>query len=132
MWTWGRKRIYKFSKTKDIQITKDQTLAQREVDAGRLTPEEALTDKRSHKLLQCVGMGEDITPDFFRGRYRAGDKFLLCSDGMCNRMSKETLAAAAKDDSRSLSARLQSIIDDVKNTGEKDNITGILMEETDG
>ena len=51
----GDSRVYKFS-SKPIQITKDQTLAQREIDAGNMTVEEAKLDKKSHTLTQCLGM----------------------------------------------------------------------------
>ena len=73
----GDSRVYKFG-SKSTQITKDQTLAQLEVDRGNLTPEEALTDSRSHTLTQSLGYIDPPEPDFFKGRCRKGDVFLLC------------------------------------------------------
>ena len=92
----GDSRIYKFG-IKNIQITKDQTLAQLEIDRGNLTPEEALTDRRSHTLLQSLGQADPVEPDFFKGKCRKGDSFLICSDGMYNRNDISDLASVIKD-----------------------------------
>ncbi len=62
-------------------LTKDQTFVQREVDEGRMTPEEAAVHPQKNVLLQCVGASPVVVPDFYEGTYKEGDVFLLCSDG---------------------------------------------------
>lgn len=62
-------------------ITKDQTFVQREMDLGRMTPQEAETHPQRSVLLQCVGASEYIAPDFFVGETKADELFMLCSDG---------------------------------------------------
>ena len=47
------------------QLTKDQTFVQYEIDAGRLTEEEAKYHPQRNVLLQCVGASEVVTPDFY-------------------------------------------------------------------
>ena len=123
----GDSRIYKFS-VKNIQITKDQTVAQLEVDRGNLTPEEALTDKRSHTLLQSLGQAEDPEPDFFKGKCKKGDAFLVCSDGMYNRVSIDQMDEIVKDKDLGTKEKLTEIAILSKAEGENDNITGILIE----
>ena len=63
------------------QITKDQSYIQREMDAGRMTPEQAKIDPQRNVLLQCVGASTVVVPDFFSGEVNQGDVFMLCSDG---------------------------------------------------
>ena len=122
----GDSRIYKFG-SKSLQITKDQTQAQMEVDRGNLTPEEAKTDKRAHKLLQCIGMDDDTpNPDFFKGKYKNGDYFLLCSDGMYNTMDLEDIEEIVLYKDYGTKDKLVMLANQAKDNKEKDNITGVL------
>ena len=62
----GDSRVYGL--TEDVQqLTKDQTYVQREIDAGRLTKEQARQHPRRNVLLQCVGVQEKITPEWKSG-----------------------------------------------------------------
>lgn len=63
------------------KLTKDQTFVQREMDMGRMTPEEAKTSPRRNVLLQCIGASELVEPDFFTGEYEPNQVYMLCSDG---------------------------------------------------
>lgn len=72
-------------------ITKDQTFIQREMDLGRLTPEEAQVHPQRSVLLQCVGASEVIVPDFYVGDAQKDDVFMLCSDGFRHIISEEEL-----------------------------------------
>lgn len=54
----GDSRIYLDDGAGTEQLTKDQTLAMREVEAGRLSPEAMQTDQRKNILLQCLGYGK--------------------------------------------------------------------------
>ena len=62
-------------------MTKDQSLVQREVDAGRMTPQQANVDKRRNILLQCVGASEYMEPAYTSGQVMPGQVYMLCSDG---------------------------------------------------
>ena len=64
-----------------IQLTKDQTVVQREIDRGRMTKEEAQKDPRKNVLLQCVGASDLIKPAFYEGVTKKNSCYLLCSDG---------------------------------------------------
>ena len=115
-------------KDKEYIVTKDQTLAQREIDAGNMTIEEAKLDKKSHTLTQCLGMSSDVEPDFFRGKYKDGDYFLLCSDGLYNRIEIEDIEDVVKQKKKNTKEKLAELVIMSKETGETDNITGILIE----
>lgn len=123
----GDSRIYRFG-SRNVQITRDQTLAQLEVDRGNLTPEEALTDRRSHTLTQSLGQEDPLEPDFFKGRCRKGDSFLICSDGMYNRVPISVMSEIIRDAALNTRDKLLELAIRSKSEGEKDNITGILVE----
>lgn len=76
----GDSRAYKISNG-IFQITKDQTYIQREMDLGRLTPEQARVDPQRNVLLQCIGASDVVIPDTYVGMVNPGDVFLICSDG---------------------------------------------------
>ena len=74
-----------------IQLTKDQTVVQREIDKGNMTLEEAMIDPRRNVLLQCIGSSQVIEPDFYTGTVNPGTMFLLCSDGFRHVISQEEI-----------------------------------------
>lgn len=76
----GDSRAYSISDNV-YRLTKDQTFIQREMDMGRMTPEEAQNSPQRNVLLQCIGASNIIVPDFFNGKVNSGQIFMLCSDG---------------------------------------------------
>lgn len=86
----GDSRVYCI-KEELTQLTKDQTVVQREMDLGRMTYEEARRDPRRNVLLQCVGASQIIEPDYYTGTVEPGTMFLLCSDGFRHVIAAEEL-----------------------------------------
>jgi len=74
------------------QITVDHTQVQQLVDAGYLTRREAADHPMSHVLARAVGTQADLETDTLVGEVRAGDLFLLCSDGLPRVMEDEEIA----------------------------------------
>lgn len=126
----GDGRVYEFGGG-GRQLTKDQTLAEREVEQGRLTREEAESDSRQSVLLQSVGAGGKPVPVFIRGTVRKGGVYLLCSDGFRHKISTEELfqafrpsALTAEDDMKAVCVRMTELD---KARGENDNISVIAV-----
>lgn len=86
----GDSRVYNFS-DKVYQLTKDQTFIQREIDSGRMTPEEAEMSSQRNVLLQCVGAIDYINPDYYVGNVVVGQVYMLCSDGFRHVISEQEL-----------------------------------------
>jgi serine/threonine protein phosphatase PrpC/DNA-binding transcriptional MerR regulator len=106
----GDSRAYLFRDGGLFQITHDHSVTQAMVDAGRLTAEEAASHPQRSLLIRALGAsGEEIlppgvpelasTPDLSLLDARAGDRYLLCSDGLTTvvpaAVIRETLAATA-------------------------------------
>lgn len=126
----GDSRIYML-KDELIQITKDQTVIQREMDLGRMTKEEAARDPRRNVLLQCVGASEAIVPDFYTGNVESGTMFLLCSDGFRHVLSKEEmyeyLSPYRLFNEQAMMDSLVYLVDLDKYRQETDNISAALV-----
>ena len=71
----GDSRVYCLSDNV-YQLTKDQTYVQREMDEGRMTPQEAETSPQRNVLLQCVGASQYVVPDFFSGKIQNGQSYI--------------------------------------------------------
>lgn len=80
----GDSRIYLYRDGALTQITADHTFVQRLVDSGRITPEEARYHPRRSVLMRVLGdMDPDPDVDTFIMPTQPGDRWLLCSDGLC-------------------------------------------------
>ena len=115
-----------------MQLSKDQTLAMREVEAGRLSPDALTTDRRSSILLQCLGYGK-MEPVFQCTKRPAQGAVLLCSDGLFHYTTwKELHGLLMKTDSREqLQQRLQVAVESCRRCGETDNITALALKWND-
>src|SRR2546423_68465 len=76
-----------------VQLTKDQSLMQRLVEAGELTEEEAAQSERRNIILQALGPDPKVKVDLTFQDLRRGDVLVLCSDGLSGLVKKEEIAA---------------------------------------
>jgi protein phosphatase len=118
----GDSRGYLIRNGATFQLTRDQSLTQRLVDAGELTEEEAEQSERRNIILQALGPDPRVKVDLSRQRLRRGDTLILCSDGLSGVVKREELSrmAADSDDPASLCSAL---IDLANERGGPDNVT---------
>lgn len=119
----GDSRLYLSENGKTGQITKDQTVAERKRLQGRTD----ITVKDENTLTQCIGIGE-IAPDYYEGKFQGPAAFLVCSDGLCNTLSADEIEEVLGSAALSGSEKLQVLKELARSRGEKDNITGVLLE----
>ena len=113
------------------QITHDDTFVQTLIDDGRITEEEANSHPQRSLLLRALN-GQDVEPDLSMRDARAGDRYLLCSDGLSGVVSHETMTQAMQvPDPQACADRL---IELALRSGGPDNITCIVADvvEDDG
>jgi PPM family protein phosphatase len=118
----GDSRAYLIRGSEAIQLTKDQSLMQRLVDAGELTEDEAEQSERRNIILQALGPDPRVKVDLTHQSIRRGDVLILCSDGLSGLVRREefaTLARQHNDPSKLCSA----LIDLANARGGPDNIT---------
>lgn len=123
----GDSRIYMMNPHLE-QLTDDQTLVAKEVREGKITAEQAKTDPRGNVILQCVGSMKRVVPDFKQGSFRDNATFLLCTDGFRHKISDEEMVDALWDiPPEDMKNQLFHLTETVKERGERDNITSILI-----
>jgi protein phosphatase len=124
----GDSRAYLVRDGQTSQITHDDTFVQTLIDDGRITPEEANHHPQRSLLLRALN-GQEVEPDLSMREARAGDRYLLCSDGLSGVVSDESLADALKDpDPQSTADRLVEL---ALRGGGPDNITVIVADVVD-
>ncbi|WP_214406456.1 PP2C family protein-serine/threonine phosphatase [Pseudonocardia lacus] len=125
----GDSRAYQLRDGHLTQITKDDTFVQSLIDEGRITEEEAHTHPQRSLLLRAI-TGQDVDPSLTIREARAGDRFLLCSDGLSGVVSDETLqdTLQAYRDPRECADRM---IELALRGGGPDNVTCIVADVVD-
>lgn len=123
----GDSRTYRLRQERFVRLTKDHSLVQEQLDQGIISKEEARTHRLRNVISRAVGTSDQLEVDIIRGRYFAGDLFLLCSDGLTDMVSEETIESTVNNDS-SLLKRANLLIDQAKAGGGRDNITVVLVE----
>jgi PPM family protein phosphatase len=106
------------------QITKDQSLMQKLIEAGELTEEEAAQSDRRNIILQALGPEPLIKIDLTHQQVRRGDVLVLCSDGLSGQVGKDEIARIVTEEPDLVSA-CKRLIDLANENGGPDNITVI-------
>ena len=128
----GDSRAYLVRHGDAMQLTKDQSLMARLVEAGELTQEEADRSERRNIILQALGPEPNVRIDLTHQKLRRGDVLVLCSDGLFGLVKKEEIAevVSSTDD---LVQACKDLIDRANENGGPDNITVIIAKfEGDG
>ena len=107
------------------QITKDQSLMQKLIEAGELTEEEAAQSERRNIILQALGPEPAIKVDLTHQRVRRGDTLVLCSDGLSGQVTKDDIARVVLEE-KDLVQACRRLIDMANSVGGPDNITVII------
>lgn len=89
----GDSRCYHYRNGELVQITRDHSLAQAQIDSGIMTEEEAAAGGIKNVLMRAVGVGETVNSDFFNITLSPGDYLMTCSDGMLQPYGADALAA---------------------------------------
>jgi PPM family protein phosphatase len=121
----GDSRAYLLRNGQLTQITHDDTYVQYLVDAGKLTPDEAKDHPRKSVILRAL-LGTDVEPDVSIREARDGDRYVLCSDGLSDVVSTETIADTLQiEDPQEAADRLVEL---ALRGGGPDNVTVIVAE----
>ncbi|MER5861785.1 protein phosphatase 2C domain-containing protein [Kitasatospora sp. NPDC002040] len=126
----GDSRAYLLRDGSLSQITQDHTWVQRLVDEGRITPEEAETHPQRSLLMRALDGRGQVEPDLSIREVRAGDRYLICSDGLSGPVSHQTLEETLGS-YYSPEQTVQELIQLALRGGGPDNITCVVADVLD-
>ena len=122
----GDARAYRLRRGTLAPLTRDHSLLQEQVDAGLISPEWARMATYRNIVTRAVGVEPVVRFDLAEHEVLDGDLFLLCSDGLHDMLSDDTIAAllmAIPD----LPTAAQALLDAANEAGGRDNISVILV-----
>lgn len=121
----GDSRLYRLRDGKLEQISRDHSQVQRLVDAGVLTQEEAGSHPNANVITKAVGGADHLAVDVVMFDIAAGDRFLLCSDGLYNELDDTALLEGLSAGTVQTSA--QQLLDGALAQGARDNVSVIVV-----
>ena len=121
----GDSRAYLFRNGKMQRLTRDHTVVQQEVDAGRLTPELAKLVPHKNLLTQSVGFHGPVEPDTSTRMMLEGDIFVLCTDGVNDVLDDYVMADIAIRTPPDLLA--DTLVEESIASGATDNVTVVCV-----
>jgi protein phosphatase len=126
----GDSRAYLVRAGRIYQVTKDQSLVQQLIDAQQISPEEAETHTLKNVILQALGAQNEIYPVSARVQPCRGDVFLLCSDGLSNKVAATEMQQIVEKHGEALQHACADLINLANQNGGEDNITVVLAKFT--
>lgn len=123
----GDSRVYSFRAGQLHQITVDHSLVQELVDDGQITAAQAAVHPQRNVLTRALGVEPVADLDLINIEPERGDRYLLCSDGLCREASDVQIAAVLRQypDPSVVAKELVAL---AKSQGGSDNITVVVVD----
>ncbi|MES2879431.1 MAG: Stp1/IreP family PP2C-type Ser/Thr phosphatase [Pseudomonadota bacterium] len=123
----GDSRCYRWRNQTLVQITKDHSLLQEQIDAGFLTPEQAAMSPNKNLVTRALGVEDEVMLELHEYDVELGDIYLMCSDGLSDMMEDAAIARILKNGS-SLEYMAGELVSLANENGGRDNITVLLTQ----
>lgn len=123
----GDSRAYRLRDGMLTQLTHDHTYVQTLVDAGQITPDQAAVHARRNLLTRALDGVHEVDSDLSIIPVRAGDRFLLCSDGLHGVVSDADIAALLASPSDPTGV-VGALVDRALAAGAPDNVTALVAD----
>ncbi|RLL45271.1 Stp1/IreP family PP2C-type Ser/Thr phosphatase [Oceanobacillus piezotolerans] len=124
----GDSRCYLLNENGFKQITEDHSLVNALVQSGQITKDDAMHHPRKNVVLRALGSDKQVEADVKTLSIDDGDKLLLCSDGLTDKVQDNEIFEFLQVD-KSLTEVGQELIDVANNRGGEDNISVILLQK---
>ncbi len=123
----GDSRLYRFRGGRLEALTRDHSLLQESIDQGLYSPAEARARVARNILTRALGLEGPLKVDIGQTDARAGDRYLLCSDGLYEMLPDMEIAALLQrfNDTQKLA---RALVDMANDRGGRDNISVILID----
>jgi PPM family protein phosphatase len=128
----GDSRAYLIRDATMEQLTEDHSLVNELLKTGRLSREEAESHPQRSVITRALGTDPDVDVDTFTIAAQVGDLFLLCSDGLTDMVSEESILSVVERNRDDIDDALRALVRAANKAGGEDNITVVAFEIADG
>ena len=123
----GDSRCYRLRDNKLEQITRDHSLLQEQIDSGLLTKEAARRSQNKNLVTRALGIEVNVAPEIHVHDVKAGDVYLMCSDGVNDMVEDEDIELAVSSLSSNLPLAASQLVQMANDAGGRDNISVVLV-----
>ncbi|UYG15618.1 protein phosphatase 2C domain-containing protein [Brachybacterium huguangmaarense] len=123
----GDSRVYRLSGDVFEQVSVDHSVVQELVDAGELTAAEAKVHPYRHMITRALGAGPQSDPDYWLIPAEAGDRLLVCSDGLSGELDDETIERVLRR-TAGVQEACDVLVELALAAGGHDNVTVVIVE----
>lgn len=123
----GDSRNYLYRQGEVHQVTEDHSYVNEMVKQGVMTREQAAKSPHANIITRCIGQNEFVQVDILQMELLDGDRFLLCSDGLCEYMPDKEFVRIIESE-REIPKLPKIFIDFANKKGGKDNITAVVLQ----
>ena len=123
----GDSRIYMLRDGLLEQLTEDHTVYNELIKRKKMPREQVEQLAQKNAITRAVGVYEHVEPDTLVLDLTAGDRFLLCSDGLCGYFEEDLEGLGRRLGNPDADAACKSLVDTSNERGGKDNITSVIV-----
>ena len=127
----GDSRLYRLRKQELLQVTRDHSLLQEQIDSGMLTKEQARYSQNKNLVTRAVGIDPNVETEVHTYDVEKGDLYLLCSDGLSDMVTDEDISETLDAMRGNLPLAAQQLVQLANDCGGRDNISVILVKVID-
>ena len=122
----GDSRLYLYD-GRLSQITRDHSLVAEMVALGKLGRDEARRHEKKNVITRAIGGAKEIMADFFEAELTAGNRIIMCSDGLSNMVEDEEIERVLASDIP-IEDKTKQLLGRANENGGKDNIAVVIIE----
>ncbi|WP_433586546.1 PP2C family protein-serine/threonine phosphatase [Microbacterium hydrocarbonoxydans] len=123
----GDSRVYLLREDRLVQVTTDHSVVQELIAAGKISPDEAEGHPYSNVITRAVGASELTAPDYVTIDVRAGDRFVICSDGLTKELTDYGIQHFLNENADP-GAAVDAMLAAALENGGRDNVTLVIVQ----
>lgn len=127
----GDSRAYRLRDGELVALTEDHTLVQDMVRSGEITGEEARNHPQRNIILRSIGIDPNVEVDEGEVSLRAGDRLLLCSDGLSGMVEDDRIRELLSEEPDDPKVTAERLVEEANGRGGVDNITVVVVDVLD-
>ena len=123
----GDSRIYLYRNQKLVQLTRDHSLRQEQLDAKIITEEQAKNFPYKNIITRTIGISPTTRPDIQEIVLAKNDIFLLCTDGLHGELSDSKISSIMAQHPNDMNKLTNVLVESALESGGKDNVTVLCL-----
>lgn len=123
----GDSRLYRLRDGQFLQVTRDHSLLQEQLDSGMISPEEARFSQNKNLVTRALGVDPEVELELHDYDVLPGDIYLLCSDGLNDMIEDDEIGMTVQMLQNNLELAADQLIQMANDNGGRDNISVILV-----